>query len=156
MKHLVKLIYLFNFVLTNTKSFSGKQNTLNPPIFNFLSVSSFHIIFIIGSGSGKEVGFERIYDYSSSVGCTHDRTDGASGRCRTSVLGAQLGDHVLSHVGAFLRIFQLLLHLAEFRQVQGGDLFLQDKERQLKFDIHCKLLLYYKYIFLNLQNNLYQ
>lgn len=75
---------------------------------------------------------------------TYDRTDSTSGRCRTSVLGAQLGDHVLSHVGALLGIFQLLLYLAEFGQVQGSDLFLKSqKERTFVHSSVVRVKIYF-------------
>lgn len=38
-------------------------------------------------------------------------------------LGTELGDRLLGKVRPFLRLLQLLLRLAEFREIQSGDLF---------------------------------
>ena len=53
------------------------------------------------------------------------RAGGPGGRDRAAVLGTQFLEGVLSHVGALLGILKLVLHLAVFGEVDGGDLLLQ-------------------------------
>lgn len=48
---------------------------------------------------------------------------GESGCGSTTALGAQLGDGLVGQFSAFIGFLELLLSLAEFGQIEGGDLF---------------------------------
>ena len=56
------------------------------------------------------------------MGKSHRHAYGQS--VRSASLGAHLGQAVLGHIGAFLRILQLVLQLAVLLQVDRGELLL--------------------------------
>ena len=57
-------------------------------------------------------------------GSTYRLGGGAASRDRATVLGAQLGQCVLSHIGTLLGVLQLVLHLAVLGQIDGSNLLL--------------------------------
>ena len=65
---------------------------------------------------------------------THHRFggDGCSPlyRCGAAALGAQLGHGGLGAVGTLLGVLKLVLNLAVFGEVDGGNLLLKSKQRQ--------------------------
>lgn len=64
---------------------------------------------------------------------THHRFGGDGSplyRCGAAALGAQLGHGGLGAVGTLLGVLKLVLNLAVFGEVDGGNLLLKSKQRQ--------------------------